>query len=727
MFSVTHRLVSLVAAAVVWQGSWAQPAAPVAAKRPVEHVLHDDRRVDDYGWLREKESPEVIAYLEAENTYTDAVLEPTGALQETLYGEMLGRLKETDVGVPSFDNGWWYSNRTEAGKPYPVLVRRAGTAAGSTGAEQVVLDENALAAGHEYFNITTFDIDPTQRWLAFAVDTTGYETTDVWIKDLETGAEMRDVLKGVSPFNLSWGADGRTLYYARFDESKRDNRIYRHVVGTDPATDELIAREDDVRFGLGIGRTRSDELLVIGSNSTTTSEVWVLDATDPGAKPRSVAGRTPGVLYGVDHRRGPDGGWLYVTTDDGAPNFKVLRKPVADGVFSAWEEVVGHDPGVYITGTDLFGEFMVVSERRGGFTALRVIDHDTGAAHVIETPERVGLISGAANPEYDAASYRFAFQSPITPSTTFEYDIGARTRTVLKQTEIPSGHDPSLYTVTSLEAIATDGTRVPMSIVHLAATEADGTAPALLYGYGSYGIAMDPVFRRDALSLVDRGFVYAIAHVRGGGEMGRHWKEDGRLGAKMNTFTDFIACAEALVDAGYAAPGRLAIEGGSAGGLLIGAVINMRPDLFKAAHAAVPFVDVMNTMLDASIPLTTGEYEEWGNPNEREAYFTMKAYSPYDNVRSQAYPDLLITAGLNDPRVHYWEPAKWCARLRATKAGDSMVLLRTNMGAGHGGASGRYEAMRERAEQLAFFIDRVGGPTEPVPAARRPATGTLAP
>ena len=686
---------------------------PIAAQRPVVSKIHGEERIDPYAWLREKENPEVIAYLEAENAYTAAMTGHLEGLQQRVYDELLGRLLETDTSVPVRHGGYWYYYRTEEGLDYPVWCRRAGT---MEAAEQVLIDGNALTEelDLEYFQVTSADLDPSHTMLAFSVDTTGYETVDVWVQNLATGEVMRDVLRDVSPWGLAWGGDGQTLYYTRFDASKRPDRVYRHRLGSDPSGDELVAREDDVRFSIGVGRTRSDALVVIQSGSTTTSEVWILDSADGAAQKRSVAGRTPGVRYSVEHAPGQDGGWLYVTTDDGAPNYKVIRKRLNAGPFEAWGEVIAHDPETLIQSIDVFSEHLVVSERREGLRKLRVLERATGGSHTIEMPEEISVIGMGANPDFETGVLRLNYQSPITPNSVYDYDIASRSLTLLKRDVVPSGHTPEDYVVYRRWAVAPDGTRIPVTIAYRKGIHPDGTAPCLLYAYGSYGASMDPWYSNSVYPFIDRGVVYAVAHVRGGGEMGRHWKEEGRLERKPNTFTDFIACAEMLIEEGYAHPERLAIEGGSAGGLLIGAVINMRPDLFCAAHAAVPFVDVVNTMLDASIPLTTGEYEEWGNPNDPESYAVIRSYSPYDNVRAQAYPNLLITAGLNDPRVHYWEPAKWAALLRAKKTCDNLLLLKTNMGAGHGGASGRYGRYEEVAFEIAFLLDQLGAPEVPL-------------
>jgi oligopeptidase B len=699
-------------AAVALAGVAVTPVAaapPVAEKRPVTHTLHGDSRVDDYGWLRDRNDPATIAYLEAENAWTKERMAHTGELQRALYDEMLGRIKQTDLTVPFRDGPYFYYSRTVEGLEYSIYCRKHGSLEAE---EEVILDVNALAEGHEYYRVTSRDVSPDHRFLAYGSDTTGYESVNVSVKDLETGETRADVITDAAPWGLTWAADGKTLFYGRTDETKRTNRIYRHELGTDPSADVLVAREDDVKFRIGVSRSRSDEVITISSGSATTSETRFVDARRPTEPFEMIAPRRPGVRYRVDHRPGPDGGWFYLVTDaDESPNFKLVRAPVATPGPEHWETIVPHSREVFLRNVSVFRDHLVLSERRGGYTALRVRRHRDGAEHLVRTPEEVCAISGAANAEFDTDVFRFAYTSLVTPRTIFDYDLETRERTLLKQQEVLGGYAPGQYETHRTWATAADGARIPISVIHRKGVERRGDNPCVLYGYGSYGASMDPWFSSNNVSLLDRGFVYAIAHVRGGSEMGRHWKEEGRMLNKRNTFTDFIAAAEHLIAEGYTSPERLAIRGGSAGGLLIGATINLRPDLFAAAHAAVPFVDVINTMLDPSIPLTTGEYEEWGNPENEEHYWYIKGYSPYDNVAAQDYPDLLITAGLNDPRVHYWEPAKWAAKLRDTKTGDSLLLLKTNMGAGHGGASGRYGRLRELAFEYAFIVDRVGAPS----------------
>ena len=688
------------------------PAPPIAEKQPVSSTLHGDTRVDDYAWLREKSNPAVIAHLNAENDYTKTIMAHTEQLQETLYDEMLGRIKQTDLSVPYRNGPYFYYSRTVEGLDYPIYCRKRESL---EAVEEIILDVNQLAKGHEYYRITSRAISLDHRYLAYAVDTTGYEAVSISIKDLTTGETSEAEIKDAGPWGLTWASDGKTLFYTRTDETKRTNRIFRHTRGADAFADVLVKREDDVKYGISVSRTRSDEFIRITSNSSTTSETWYVDASNPAAKFKVIAPRRQGVRYSVDHRRGANGGTFYIVTDaDNSPNFKLVTAPVSDPSPTNWTTLIAHSPDVFLTGVSVFADHMVLSERRDGYTALSVHNFTDGNAHLIELPESVATVRPSTNVQYDTSIFRFSYTSLVTPSSVYDYDVNTRKRTLMKQQEVLGGYDPSEYETARGYAIAPDGARVPVSIVHRKGIKKDGNNPCLLYGYGSYGASMDPYFSSNNLSLLDRGFVYAIAHVRGGSEMGRHWKEDGRMLNKRNTFTDFIAVAEYMIEAGFTNPDRLAIRGGSAGGLLIGAVLNMRPDLFAAAHAAVPFVDVVNTMLDASIPLTTGEYEEWGNPNDSTYYAYIKSYSPYDNVAAQDYPHILITAGLNDPRVHYWEPAKWSAKLRAMKTNDNLLILKTNMGAGHGGASGRYGRYEELAFEYAFIIDRVGIPSSSV-------------
>jgi oligopeptidase B len=684
------------------------PAPPPAApRRPVAVTLHGDTRLDEYAWLRDRDDPAVVRHLEAENAHAEAAMAHTAALQRALYDEFVGRLQETDATVPYRDGAYLYYTRTRAGLDYPIHCRR-GHAPGAP--EEVLLDVNELSLGHGHFRLTDHEVSPDGRHLAYAIDTTGYEVATVFIRDLAAGRIVGQI-PGAWPFGLAWASDGRTLYYVRTDATKRPDRVLRHALGTDSAGDAEIFRERDERFTVGVARSRSGGVIFITAESVTTSEAWFLDAADPSAAPRVIAPRRGGVRYSADHHPDPvsAGGTFYIVTDaGGCPNFTLVAAPAGASGPEHWIEIIAHSDDVYLAGVHAFANHLVLSERCGGLTGLRVRRLSDGREHVVELPEPAGTVSFDANREFATGELRFRFESLVTPPGVYDYDMDAQMRTLRKRDAVP-GYDPARYESRRIRAAALDGAEVPVSIVHRRGLSLDGGNPCLLVGYGAYGISLEPWFNPAIVSLLDRGFVYAIAHVRGGSELGRRWREEGRLLRKRNTFTDFVAAAEHLVDAGYTSPERLAIQGRSAGGLLIGAVLNMRSDLFAAAHAAVPFVDALGTMLDPAIPLTTFEYEEWGDPRDAEYYRCIRSYSPYDNIASRRYPDVLVTSGLNDPRVHYWEPAKWAARLRAGHAGNR-VLLRTNMGAGHGGASGRYERYRELAFEYAFLVDCVGAP-----------------
>ncbi|MEE2718368.1 MAG: S9 family peptidase [Planctomycetota bacterium] len=676
------------------------PTPPDAPERPVRTTTHGDVRIDEYAWIREKENPEVIEYLERENTYADARMSHTAELQETLYEEMLGRIKEDDTDVPWRKNGYLYYDRTEEGRPYRIICRRKGT---MDAPEEILLDVNERTGEGGYINVTAPTVSPDGRRFAWLEDTSGYERCDLYVKDLDTGEIVESSLHELSPWSLAWGSDNETLFYTRQDETNRPDRVYRHRIGTDPSADELVFHEPDGRYFVGIDRSRSGDWLVLGIGSKITSEYHVLAADEPWGEFEVVAPRRQGIEYSVEQ----SGDTFYILTNEDAMNFKVVAAPTSSPGIEHWSELVPHDEDVYILGVDAFRDHLVLSQRRDGYRELKVIDLRDGSSRVLELPERVSTVRPNVNAEFDTDVYRFGYTSMTTPSSIYEEHLDTGERSLLKQDEVLGDFDASDYVARRITATSGDGTEIPISIVHRRGIEPDGTNPVLLYGYGSYGSSMDPRFSSARISLLDRGVVFAMGHIRGGSEMGRHWYEDGKFLKKRNTFDDFIACAETLRDTGWAHPDRIAIEGASAGGLLIGATINMRPELFCAAHAGVPFVDVMNTMLDPSIPLTVIEYEEWGNPNDPVYYDYMKSYSPYDNVTAQAYPNLLITAGLNDPRVHYWEPAKWTARMRDLATGDSMLLLKTNMGAGHGGSSGRYDYLREIAFEFAFMLDHL--------------------
>jgi oligopeptidase B len=677
-----------------------RPEPPVARRIPVADTLFGDVRVDDYHWMRDREDPEVIAYLEAENEYTAAMTAHLEELQETIYEEMVGRIKETDLTVPYMDNGFYYYERTEEGLDYPIFCRKKGSLDAE---EEVLLDQNVMSEGQEYFEIWATRVSPDNTMLAYAVDTTGAEVFTLFVKDLTTGELLTDVIPEID-YALEWGDDNATLFYTTTDEAKRSDKLWRHTLGTDPSEDVLVHHEAEPGYGVWIDRTRSDEYLVMSVGSRDTDERYLLRADDPEGEFELVAGRVEEVEYSLAHR----GDEFYIRTNEDAKNFKVMRAPSDALSKENWTEVVPHREDVKVERIEAFAGHLVIAEREKGQRRVRVMDLSSGDEHYIEFPEPVYAVYPSENRVYETATLRFTYMSHVTPRSVYDYDMNARELDLLKQQEVLGGYDPSLYKSERLFATAPDGTEVPISMVYRRDKKREDGNPVYLNGYGAYGASMDPWFSSNRLSLLDRGVIYATAHVRGGGEMGEEWYEQGSMLSKMNTFTDYIACSEHLVETGYATPDGLVATGGSAGGLLMGAVANMRPDLYRIIVADVPFVDVLNTMLDASIPLTVGEYDEWGNPNEEEYYWYMKSYSPYDNVGALEYPDMLITGSLNDPRVQYWEPAKWTAKLRANKAGDHLLLLKTNMGAGHGGASGRYERMKEWAFEYAFVLDRLG-------------------
>lgn len=679
----------------------ATPRPPVAAVVPATSVVHGEVRVDPYAWLRDKDDPAVLGNLHAENAYTEAMMVDTEGLQETLYHEILGRIQETDLSVPERKDDWWYYTRTEAGKAYPIYCRKRGSLEAP---EEVLLDVNALAAGRSFMEVGPLAVSPDHRLLAYGVDVSGYERYTVRIRDLATGEHLPDALDDVDA-SLAWADDNATLFYTTHDAAHRPYRLYRHRLGEAQAADDLVLEERDARFRVYARRTRSGAFVLVTVNSTRTSECHVLDTRDPAAAPRVIQPREEGVEYAVEHH----GARFYVTTNaDGAVNFKLMAADVDRPSRAHWETVIAHRPDVKLDGVEAFAGHLVIRERAAGLPRLRVRDMATGAEHVVEHPEPAYGVWVQGNREFATTTLRFLYSSLVTPMSVFDYDMASRARALRKETVVPSGYDRTRYACARLTAPAPDGVAVPISIVYRTDFARDGSRPLWLYGYGSYGVAVDPTFNPARLSLLDRGFAFAIAHVRGGGELGRPWYDDGRFLRKHNTFTDFIACAEHLIREGYTAPERLVISGGSAGGLLMGAVVNLRPDLFRCVVAKVPFVDVVNTMLDASIPLTVGEYEEWGDPADPAYYACMRSYAPYDNVRAADYPAMLVTAGLNDPRVHFWEPAKWVARLRATKTDDRRLLLRTQMTAGHGGPSGRYDVLREMAFEYAFVLEELG-------------------
>jgi oligopeptidase B len=690
-------------AAAVASGVAVSPVTPTEPPRarPIPHCeeRHDDIRIDEFYWLRQRENPEVMAYLEAENAWTAAAMAHTEPLQRQLYEELVGRLQQTDLSVPEQVDRWLYYSRTETGRQYPIFCRRLDDPAGN---EEVLLDLNVLSVGAAYCRLGGRDVSPDHRYLAWSVDTSGAEQFELRVRDLATGELLPDRIPNTAR-GVAWANDSRTFFYVTLDPARRPYAVHRHRLGDPPEADRTVYVEPDEAFFAEVSRTRSRGFLLLELSSHTTSEVRVLPADDPAGEFRVLAPRTPGVEYTVTHHADR----FFIATNQEAENFRVLEAPAADPRPERWGELIPHRREVKVDALDAFEDYLVVHEREAGLRQIRVIHLASGEAHRVQFPEPVYTIHRSENPEFATAALRFVYTSLITPSTVVDYDMATRTWTERKRTLV-HGYDPSLYRSQRRFATAPDGTRVPVSLVYKAPLTLDGNRPALLLGYGSYGVCFEPSFSPHYLSLLDRGFVVAIAHVRGGEELGRAWYRDGKLFAKRNSFTDFIAAAEHLIGTGYTRPGLLAINGGSAGGLLMGAVTNLRPDLFKVVVAEVPFLDVVNTMLDPSLPLTVIEYDEWGNPNDPDAYAYMKSYSPYDNIGAKAYPHMLVTAGLNDPRVAYWEPAKWTARLRARKTDNNRLLLKTHMGAGHAGASGRYDALRELAFKYAFVLDTIG-------------------
>ena len=676
----------------------AVPSPPTARKQPKVDVVHGDRREDDYFWMREKSNPEVASYLEAENAYTDAVMKPTEAFQGARYTEMLGRIQETDVNVPYRHGAYFYYSRTEQGKQYAILCRKKESL---DAPEEVTLDVNALAEGHSFMALGAYAVSDDGNLLAYSTDSTGFRQYDLFIKDLRTGQSGPAVAPKTG--SVAWAADNVTLFYTIEDEAKRHYRLYRHRLG-EAAPDELVFEERDEAFNIGVGRTRSRAYLVLGAGSLTTAEARVLPADDPTGEWRLLAPRIPEQEYDVDHH----GGFFYFRVNDTGRNFRLVKAPVDAPSRESWTEVIAHRPDVMLEGVDFFQAFYVRLEREQGLQRLRLVDMASGAVQDVPFPEPAYSVFPAANAEFETRKFRHSYESMVTPRSIFDYDVDTRTSELLKEQPVLGGYDRTQYVSERLFARAPDGVPVPISVVYRKDAPRDGSAPMLLGGYGSYGLPLPVTFSSTRLSLLDRGLVVALAHIRGGGEMGKPWHDDGRLMKKRNTFTDFIAAAEHLVARRYTSSDRLVIEGGSAGGLLMGAVANMRPDLFKAVVSHVPFVDVINTMLDASLPLTVGEYEEWGNPQERQAYDYMKTYCPYTNLAARAYPSMLVKTSFNDSQVMYWEPAKYVAKMRTLKTDANPLLLKTNMGAGHGGASGRYDRLHEVALDYAFVLGQVG-------------------
>lgn len=672
---------------------------PVARKAAKTTTIHNEQLTDDYFWLREKTNPDVISYLEAENAYTESVMKPTSAFQETLYKEMVSRIKETDVNVPYREGDYFYYSRTEQGKQYPIYARKRGSVDAK---EEVTIDLNEISKGQKFTALGAYSVSNDGNLLAYSIDSTGFREYVLFIKDLRTGALLPDNIGKIQ--QAFWANDNRTLFYTTEDAAKRDYRVYRHVLGDDKEKDALVYEEKDELFTVVAGRTRSKAYIIIGSQSLTASEFSYLSADKPAEPLKLIRAREANHEYYPDHH----GDLFYIRTNDVGKNFRLVSAPITDLQKKNWKEVMPLRKNVMLEDIDFFADYYVASERENGLPKMRITEIATGKAHEMEYPEPVYSAALAQNREFNSGVLRFNYQSLVTPSSVYDYDMKTRKRELLKQTPVLGGYDSTKYQSERVYATASDGTKIPVSLVYKKDLKRDGTRPTLLYGYGSYGFPYSVNFSASRLSLLDRGVVVAIAHIRGGGEMGKEWHDQGKMMNKKNTFTDFISSAEYLINEKYTSKDRLVISGGSAGGLLMGAVTNMRPDLFKAVISQVPFVDVINTMLDASLPLTVGEYQEWGNPNEKPAYEYMKSYSPYDNITAKNYPAMLVETSLNDSQVMYWEPAKYVAKLRAMKTDSNVLILKTNMGAGHGGASGRYDFLKEVAFDYAFILGQFG-------------------
>jgi len=677
---------------------------PMAKKIARTETLHGDERRDEYFWLRERKSPEVRAYLDAENAYTDSFMKETAPLQKNLYDEILGRVKETDLSVPWKKGAYFYYSRTEEGKQYPIFARKHESL---DAPEEITLDLNELAKGERFMSRGDSEVSDDSNLLAYTLDNTGFREYTLHVKDLRSGRVFPESVPRVS--SIAWAADNKTLFYVVDNDAKRPYRLYRHTVGTPASSDTLVYEEKDAMFTLGVARTRSGAYVLLESSSHTSSEWRFLEAARPAEAFRLIAARERESQYDVDHR----GDLFYIRTSGGScRNFRVVTAPVASPDRAAWTEIVPCRENVMISSIDVFAGHLVYREREDGLPRIAVTNLSTGATHRVDFPEPAYAVTGEENEDFTATKFRFAYQSLTTPLTVYDYDLDTRQREIMKRTEVLGGYDPARYRTERITATAPDGTKVPISLVYRKGLVKDGKNPALLNGYGSYGSASFPTFSSARVSLLDRGFVFAIAHIRGGGEMGKKWHDQGKMMSKKNTVTDFIAAAETLIAMKYTSKEKLAIEGGSAGGLLMGAVVNMRPDLFHAVILRVPFVDVINTMLDESLPLTVTEFEEWGNPKVPQDYAVIRGYSPYDNLAAKDYPAMLVKTSFDDSQVMYWEPAKYVAKLRTLKTDKNPLLFKINMAGGHGGSSGRYDRLHETAFDYAFLLKTLDVPAE---------------
>jgi oligopeptidase B len=676
--------------------------APVCEKQAFEMTIHGDTRVDNYYWLNEywldgPQKEKVVEYLNAENAYQETIMEGTKDFQERLYQEMISKIKQTDESVPYFINGYWYITKTEEGKEYPIYIRKKGS---MDAPEEVLLDVNQMAEGYEYYSVAGLKVSPDNRMLAYGVDTVSRRQYTIYFKDLESGEILAESIANTSA-NVEWANDSKTIFYSIKDAiTLRNDKILRYKVGAGEAP-VLIFEEKDETFYTYVGKTKSKSYIIIGSYSTVSSEVQFLSAETPEQPFAVFFPRERDHLYSIDHFADH----FYIRTNWEALNFRLMKAAAGQATDkSLWQEVIPHRPDVLLQDMGLFRDYLVLDERSNALTQIRIIPWNGEGEHYIRFEESAYMCGSSFNPDFETELLRYSYQSMTTPSSQFEYHMGTREQTLLKQQEILGDFNQNNYVTERLWATAKDGTRIPISILYHKDFKKDGTQPLLLYGYGSYGNSMEPYFSSVRLSLVDRGFAYAVAHIRGGEEMGRQWYEDGKMFKKINTFTDFIDCAEFLLAEKYTSKEKLYAMGGSAGGLLMGAVVNMRPDLWNGIVSQVPFVDVVTTMLDDRIPLTTGEYDEWGNPNNADSYFYMKSYSPYDNLEAKAYPNMLITTGLHDSQVQYFEPAKYVAKLRELKTDDNLLLMHCDMSTGHGGSSGRFKRLREVARDFAFLL-----------------------
>lgn len=676
--------------------------APVAPKKPFKISKHGDTRIDDYFWLREKENPLTMKYLKEENAYFEQHMKPLGKLKDRLFKEMKSRIKEDDASVPAPYGEWLYYRRFKKGKQYAIELRKPKN---GNGKEQTLLDGNIVAKGKKYSHVTNDSVSPNQNIYAYAADFDGSERYTIYFKDLTTGKMLKDQLKN-SNGSYAFANDNSTIFYTVLDENLRPYRVFKHILGTDPKKDILVFEEKDSKHFVGIGKSASSNFIFIGSHGKVTSEIWYIDAHNPSIPAKCFQPRIEGVEYDVDH----NGDNFWITTNHKALNFKVARCALTDTSIKKWTDFIKHNPKVMIDSVHFFKRYMVISQRENGLQQIRIYDLQTNRSHIIKFADAAYTVSvHPDNYEYETHVLRISYASPIVPASVIDYDMNTRKSKTLK-TVFVKGHNPKKYICERVWVKGHDGVKIPLVLTYKKGIKKNFKNPTYLYGYGSYGATIPDSFPsyRDMYRLIDRGFVYALAHIRGGGEMGRKWYEDGKFLKKMNTFKDFISCADFLKKAGYSAPDKLAIAGGSAGGMLMGACMNMRPDLFDVVVAHVPFVDVVNTMLDKDLPLTQMEYKEWGNPDDKKYYRYMKSYSPYDNVKKTDYPHMFVTCGLNDPRVTYWEPAKWVAKLREYKTDNNTLIFKTNMGAGHFGASGRFDHLGENAEEYAFILSKFG-------------------